>query len=510
MSSTFPTQHWDQVALGDQVRPEPSNRIHSAVISFFVIGIISFGFLLSSPAFEHWFMIPVALCGILMGSDAVDWARGKVELYDVGGIVGVFGFHFFFLAPLMHVGWDYWMREFPAPPDWRDWLGYMAILNVAGLTLYQVTRRSFFRQAHTLSTFWHVRKAKLQTYLPICIAVSFVLQTYVYISTGGIVGYMRTIQEDRLAFKGMGWLFMISESAPMLVTFYLVLYFLEHKHTRLQLLAALVGLFIVQMYFGGLRGSRGETVRLLFWAVGCYHFIVHRVPRSVILTGCAVMIVFLYVYGFYKAMGADATQAFSSGQHEYLSQKTGRSFEGLALGDFGRSDVQAMILYRLTTDPHDFTYAKGRTYLGSLMLPIPSFLLPVKPATKLKEGTEIRSGSGSYVPDVFTSTRVYGLAGEGMLNFGPMVVPVLYGLFGILVAWIGRNISSLHPGDARFFLVPLVVYLAFNVVLVDSDNLVFDFVKTGLLPTLLLWWCTSRFRVAPAPAARSANPMHLR
>jgi hypothetical protein len=114
------------------------------------------------------------------------------------------------------------------------------------------------------------------------------------------------------------------------------------------------------------------------------------------------------------------------------------------------------------------------------------------------------------VPDVFTSTRVYGLAGEGMLNFGPMVVPVLYGLFGILVAWIGRNISSLHPGDARFFLVPLVVYLAFNVVLVDSDNLVFDFVKTGLLPTLLLWWCTSRFRVAPAPAARSANPMHLR
>ena len=95
---------------------------------------------------------PILACGILAGKDAADWILGRVHAFDVMGVFGVFGYFFFFLSPLLHVHWDFWMWEVVAPPDWRVWLGGVAILNVSGLLCFAL----FF-------TFGRMRDARKRT-----------------------------------------------------------------------------------------------------------------------------------------------------------------------------------------------------------------------------------------------------------------------------------------------------------------------------------------------------------
>src|ERR1700729_3110455 len=65
----------------------------SVLIASFVIVAVAVVCALSSSRFQHWFLIPVSLCGILIGIDAVEWLRGRVDLYDPAGIVGLLGVH---------------------------------------------------------------------------------------------------------------------------------------------------------------------------------------------------------------------------------------------------------------------------------------------------------------------------------------------------------------------------------------------------------------------------------
>ena len=100
-----------------------------------------------------------------------------------------------FFAPLLHVYRDYWMPEVVPPPDWRDWLGYMAVLNVIGLLVYRIARNIF---AHTRKnpvrrTFWEIDTRRFWLAVTFALIVSAVLQFYTYTQYGGIIGYVTTI-----------------------------------------------------------------------------------------------------------------------------------------------------------------------------------------------------------------------------------------------------------------------------------------------------------------------------
>ena len=85
------------------------NALEILVLSFLPVFFIALGFAAFSPQCAHWFLIPLVFCGTLTSMDALEWLRGRLDLMDPIGLMGVVGFHFFFLAPLLHVAWDYWM-----------------------------------------------------------------------------------------------------------------------------------------------------------------------------------------------------------------------------------------------------------------------------------------------------------------------------------------------------------------------------------------------------------------
>lgn len=469
----------------------------SALLALFFSVLLCTAFAISSERFQHWFLIPVCVCGVLAGTDAIEWLRCNLDLYDAVGILGVFCFHFFCLAPILHIQWQQFSRVTP-PPDWRDWLGRMAILNAFGLIAYRVCRNAFDRRSPgTAKTYWAIDLPKMQLLAPAFLVITAAAQLWIYAKFGGISGYMDTRLNNTNALEGLGWVAMLGESLPIVIAFIGVVYARRRNVTWAQIGWALVFMLPVLLVFGGLRGSRSEIISSLFWIVGAIHLLVRPVPRKLLYLGGVFVFLFMYVYGFYKDAGQRGAAAAFSGsqQRQQMSQKTGRTFSTLILEDLGRAGDQAYILYRLETDKRIFQYAWGRTYIGALSMLIPRAIMPDRPETKVKYGTELEAGTGSYLRNVWHSSKVYGLGGEVMMNFGPFAVPIAYGLFGFLVAWFRRAANRLAPGDLRLFLVPFGIYtLCMTALAGDSDNFVWALVKGGFVPALFVFLCSTRIR----------------
>jgi hypothetical protein len=482
--------------------PAPSASAVAAVlpglISFAGCTLTTLGFLYACEPCHHWFVIPITLCGILIGVDAARWLLGQTNLYDPAGILGAMGVHFFFLAPLLHVAWDSWMDEVPPPPDWREWLGYMAILNFWGLVVYRLVRRWVEQlPARSRHVTWSLNERRFLGLAACMLVVSAATQAWVYASFGGIVGYIEAATDliDRERMQGYGAAFMISETFPIVAMMAYAVWARRNKTgtSWAALTFVLVAFFVVKMLFGGLRGSRSTTVWGLFWALGIIHLYLRPVPRHLVAVGIVGLIVFMYFYGLYKAAGMRALENIGDTEAQAaIAQKGKRSIDVLILGDLGRSDVQAFVLYRLCDPMCNFTYGWGRTYAATVASFIPRAFWPDRPHDVTQEGTEILYGRGSYVPTFWVASKVYGLAGEAMLNFGPAAAPFAFAGLGLAVGLLRRFMRTLRPGDARWLVFPFLVNFSFSILNSDSINLLFFLTKDGAVVFALLWLSTRR------------------
>jgi hypothetical protein len=331
-------------------------------------------------------------------------------------------------------------------------------------------------------------------------AVTFGVQALVYASYGGIGGYINAYENRTLsdaAFRGMGWIFMISESFPILALMVLAVYIKDKDKPFFQswtfLILVLIVFFILKLLFGGLRGSRSNTVWGLFWAVGIIHFWIRPITKQMILGGLVFLVLFLYVYGFYKGGGLEGLQAVTNEEVRVeMSEEQNRDLEATFLNDLGRSDVQAFLLYRMVSPESDYEYALGRTYVGDVSILIPRIIWREvlgmeRPVNKIKEGTDAMYGMGTFIPGQRVSSRIYGLAGEAMLNFGPYGVPLAFVALGVVVGWSRQFLNMWHPLDVRWLLFPALVNLAFVVLAGDLDNIVFFTIKNLCVPIAVLF-----------------------
>lgn len=469
-------------------------RLVAATLVSFVTSLV---FVCLSPEMRHWCVVPLFVCGTLIIPDALAWARGEVDLFDPVGLVGVMGAHFFFLAPLLHVALDYWMPYVVPPPDWRDWLGWMALLNALGLLSYRLGRALVPRRAPAPGDrVWVVAGGRFFLVLLGGLVATAALQAAIYSRFGGVSGYVEAYASRSGAFEGTGWMAMLSESFPILLAFAFAVSSRRAGATVRwrTLLAFLVVFFLCKLLFGGLRGSRSNTVWGLFWAVGIIHLRLRRIPRTLAYLGAALLVVFMYAYGLYKGAGTDALLALEGPEARAdLEERSGRTLPRTLLGDLARADGQAFLLYRLSSPVSDYDLALGRTYVSTLSLLVPRALWPDPPPRKVQEGTDALYGRGTYASGRVAS-NVYGLAGEGMLNFGPYGVPFLYFLFGAVVGLVRRLPGAWHPADARLLLYPLAVNSTIALLAGDSDNLLFFVLKNGAVPIAAVVLGTSRVR----------------
>jgi hypothetical protein len=281
---------------------------------------------------------------------------------------------------------------------------------------------------------------------------------------------------------------MVAEAFPV-VGFMLFAVTMKARGRRLSLaaaFAALALLLLVCLVFGGLRGSRSTTVWVIFWAAMITHVWLRPLSRRWLVLGALCLIAFMYVYGLYKGVGgAQGMSDLWQGRVTLgeLEERTRKPLSKVLLTDFGRGDVQALILQRIASGA--FEPAGGRTYLGALAMIVPRSFWPERPDNKLLEGSELRFGEGAYSAGTVWHF-VHGLAGEAMINFGPLGVVPAFLVWGYAFARIDRFLGGLDPEDPRTLLAPFLVILAVVMLLADLDNLPWLLLKLVALPALLV------------------------
>jgi len=447
----------------------------------------------------HWFVIPVFISGVLIGIDCFAWLRSRLDLFDPLGWVGAYGYYFFFVAPLLTVLWRYHTPELDEPPNWRDWVGWMAVLNCAGIVVYLLLRRFLERRRQPPRSVLFFRNGSLVHVMAALLPLTALVQALIYAKFGGIWGFMEAFSNNYNAFDGMGWMFLIAESFPC----FLALFVLVYKRAILKrapwAAIALLGtaFFITKLLFGGLHGSRSNTVWALVWLVGCLHLWIKPVPRHLVAMGLVFLVAFMYLYGFYKQEGTVALETLQNpDETQFRSQRHGRTLDTALLGDLARSEIQAYELRRLAS-VGDYDYAGGTTYVSAFTGLIPKSFRPDWIASKVEKGTEALHGKGSYSSDYRRASQVYVLAGEAMLNFTPLSVPFAFAALAYVVVKV-RAMHYLHPDDARRLSLPFLVIGCIAVLNSDLDNVIVFLITTSLPVFLALKLCTKRFSLQSA------------
>ena len=468
------------------------NYIISAFLSF---GIIVVGYFFDDSVL-HWFLLPVWGCGILIGADAVAWFRGQLDTFDIKGLIGVFGFHFFFLSPIVFISGSLQTSYIESPTDWRYWIGFMGLINLVSLVAYNLLEYLGGIGVRPLKTTWCFSPGRSTFVLGGAIVLSFAAQAYVLFRFGGYSGISAALfSGNTIVFAGAGIPRMMANSSPLLCMFGFLLLIRHTFRWKKNIISGLALLFLfstIQFAMTGTYSSRGLVVTAIFWSVVLLHYFWRPLNAKFLLSLFAPMIVISWLYTFYKDLGPQVFEYLKRDDAiQLLEKKTGRSLAGVLIGDFSRVDVHAYMLYRLVTHPEEYDFRYGLTYLGDFAPIIPMWIWRGKPASsgKVIAGTELLWGRGFYDEGerYHRATRAYGVGGEMMLNFGPWAVPFAYGLWGFLVGRFRRFIRNMPEFDLRRFVVPYLIWLIPNMLAWDMDNWLAHTMNRAAFPVLIIW-----------------------
>jgi hypothetical protein len=497
---------------------KPGVGLDRAVSWFIAIGMIAIStvvLLLIYPQLRQWFIAPVAAGGVLIGVDAVDWFRGRLDTFDPQGLLGLMGLHFFFIAPIMQVILNHWVLYVDPPnADWRVALGRMAVLNAAGLLIYRLIVDFSVRRREPRPVA-DLKPQAFSTVVGVGILLGmlgFAVEIY---HLGGVSAYLNVSSQGqaRTANAGTGWLLVIAESFPLLAFVAIIV----AKRDRLRdhpvrLIILFSAFFVAQLLVGGLRGSRSNIIWPVLIGAGIVHLAVRHIPRRTMIATAMIGLAFMYVYGFYKSYGNQATAAIQ-GQIGVNSQEAStRSLSSVLLEDLGRSDIQALVLdrQRYKTAPLEH----GRTYVGDLSVLVPNFVIPSTYPDKVSAGTDMLYGQGSFADGTY-STHIYGLAGEAILNFGPIGAVLSFIPLGFVVRFARRRYRDAVTRKrlAASLLVPTLSVVVVLMLGSDLGNLAF-FLAKQVLPlaavVLIAQKITGRPKEAEASSAGAAPPPSAR
>ena len=458
------------------------------------------------PSLQNGVFLIVAATACLLTADIIKVSRGELDPLSVRSLVATVALLSLVAVPVVQLTTNDFRLTYGvlSASDFLTGYGYFGTLVLIGVSL-MYSAAAFMERRPSMPPVrtWVVTAGGNWTPLALLIGLAAASAVAVQLIVGGPSGFVSSVT-DRTGFAGLGPLFVFAESTPLLLTIWVVLRhrsrLLRAKPVTLVLLVALLAAATL-VFFGGLKGSRSTTVFMLLACIGVYAFWVRPLQPKVLAWCGLVAIAFMLVYGQYKSLGSEAVRKFSAGGVQAVTEASGRDLNKVLLGDLGRSDVQAILAIRHLRG--DLDLAQGRTYIGGAAIVVaPRFLFPDRPAGKEFWGTDALQGEGSYERGA-RSTRIYGLAGESFLNFGPIGPPVAFVVLGLWIGWLSRWSKRLGRDDVRRILVPLLSLITALAIVSDLDNLVWQSLKFLVLPGIALLLASRRGVTVPAALKKS-------
>lgn len=463
------------------------------LLSTLVAVIVAIGFAIACRQCQHWCLIPLMLCGILAGADIVAWLRKEFDIFDPKVLVAGLLYLNCFIAPLLHLTYDIYGVKFHTP-DWPTYFGYMALFNAAGIMSFKLGHKMFFKMSHPVKSFWQIEPARFIAILMPIIFISLIANVSLFLFFGGIV--RRQIVTGFEYAAHLSWILMLADPIALLTAIAIIYWIYMGRTDKpssfLIVLCILLFVMGAAIFLLGQRGGRLQIIAPLFIVAAIIHYRLRPIPTKLVLLSVCMLFVFIYLYDFYKKLGPRGVEVFYS-KEARVSMAYERRVSPVTslLGDFARADIQAFMLYRLRAGRGQFQHQLGRTYAIAAATVIPRAIWKTKPRPKLIAGSEIL-GYGGFV----RSTRQYGLAGEAMLNFGYYGIVPAFLIFGCFLGWFRKKIAVMEPSDARFFIIPILLFLSMSVINIDSDNLMFHLLRMLVLPFVVVFLGSVRAKFA--------------
>jgi hypothetical protein len=309
--------------------------------------------------------------------------------------------------------------------------------------------------------------------------------------------------ERRVFSSGFGIPIVFRSCVPILLMFLITCFSLSARHKTKSLFvlsAILLVLTGISLIFNGLTGNRGSTVFTAFWIVGVIHYFWRPIRRYEIIILVVCFLLFMFTYLFYKQYGVYGLKTFLN-EGAQAAQATGRdrierSFSGMLVGDMSRSHIHSYAAYVLIQEPYSYRLRYGATVPADIMSIVPRWLFPNQYnvggySGKHVAGTEMIRGPNTF--DAYTmmgrEPRMWGIAGNMMLNFGIYSVPFGYLILGVFVGWSQRVVRKWRAtSDIRLLFAPLLVMLALIILAMDPQVMTMYTLRYFMLPILIVFF----------------------
>lgn len=502
-------------------------RTPALVFSLAIVVSVSLLLALFYSELRHWFMLPIGVCGAMIGRDAVRWFRGEIDVADIRGVIGVFGLHFFWSSAWMIpiIGVQPFRSAGVTSLDFRPYLGMLGLLNIVGIFLYQLLGNWIVSRPYNKAV--KVRRASPgRTGLVLFIAVVAGLAGAAYmIATVGIV-VKTDFGDEGVILQGAGIPVLLRTTLPITLAFAVMCWHLKFpkKNKRsVMVVVFLLGLMtLCSLILNGLGGNRSSTMLVTFWVGGMIHFLWRPFRRhEAILIGC-LLVLFCFFYMFYKFYGSTGFKTFLNEGSE-AAQTTGgdkvdRGFSGMLVGDFSRSHLQGYVVFVLIDKPYPYKLRFGGTVVGDILNVVPRWINlneynSLGYSGKHEAGTDLIRGPNKFDPREVggKEPRTWGVGGYMMLNFGLVGLPIGYAILGVFVGWSQRTVNIWRAtGDLRLLLAPMFMIIAMFILMMDLYVLFIFTLRFFMLPTLVVLLGTQligRYRI---PHPSPAEAVHIR
>lgn len=388
-------------------------------------------------------------------------------------------------APIISLGEETYLFLAPRNIDWEKWLFILSLLYTIGILFFYLVANSTLRCNINKINFFKdeiINKKNLIIASFIFLGISFIAQVLIFLKFGGVMGYLNSWTEDREGFAGLGIWYMMAEPFPIILLIFLILLIGKERiliNKYKWIISLFIIFFISKLIFGGFRGSRSNTIWGLFWFAGIVHIYLFPLKKIHYIFGIVFLVFFMSVYSIYKTYGVNA---FSG---DYSIEDTNRYNNNpiveMYLGDFSRATVNGFQIAQIE-DIGKYEYKFGQTYAYTFTMLLPFTKNLYNGYNKNSAGYELMTGYeiNPKVED-YHNSRVFGLYGEGILNFGPLFSTFLFGLFGYIVAKLDNISRNFLYEKIYIFIIPFLGNVSFVILMADSDNVVFFIFKNGLL-----------------------------
>lgn len=449
-----------------------------------------FCYALAYPDLMGWPIAPISLCFALSISAFISETRSISDLLSVKSIFYLFFSYFGGIAPLLHIQFNFFLYL-----NWYsgqyEWVGIWSTIQLIGLASIIILSKIYRTPNYPIK----IRNINEQTLLISIIIIFFgsLLIRLYQISTWGGIGGLMSQYSDALSsdsnateiYSGAGVLTMFGDAAQNLLPIIIILLFKRFKITPsiYTLLFYFIICFMFASVLGGLRGSRGNVILSLFISFWSYHAFYSRISWRFVAIGLAAFIGFMTISSWYKFGGIEGVFNPAARERAMAARQITDDGAFILLRDFSRADIQSYALMKAANGEIDYSF--GRSYLGAATFLIPKAIIPFKPATFVKEKTELRYGKGTYSSD-FYYRLVFGQFAEFLLNFGFLGVPMFFGFMHVFLKRL--SFDYMANMDINFFKLcgPFLSFSPLFILTTDSNVIVMMCAKY-LLPILLTY-----------------------